>query len=34
MFEPAIIVGVGLGVGFVALSLVDAMYGSIGGVQK
>jgi len=30
MFEPAIIVVVGLGVGFVAWSLVDAMYGSIG----
>jgi type IV pilus assembly protein PilC len=30
MFEPAIILFVGLGVGFVALSLVDAMYGSIG----
>ena len=30
LFEPIIIVVVGLGVGFVALSLVDAMYGSIG----
>jgi type IV pilus assembly protein PilC len=33
LFEPAIIVMVGLVVGFVALSLVQAMYGSLGSNQ-
>lgn len=32
-FEPAVIVFVGLVVGFVAVSLVQAMYGSLGGVK-
>ena len=34
LFEPAVIVVVGIVVGFVALALVQAMYGSLGGVGK
>lgn len=34
LFEPAVIVVVGVVVGFVALALVQAMYGSLGGVGK
>jgi type IV pilus assembly protein PilC len=34
LFEPAVIVIVGVVVGFVALALVQAMYGSLGGVGK
>lgn len=33
MFEPIMIVGVGLMVGFVAVALVSAMYGVLGGVK-
>jgi type IV pilus assembly protein PilC len=33
MFEPIMILFVGLVVGFVAISLVQAMYGILGGVQ-
>jgi type IV pilus assembly protein PilC len=32
-FEPAIIVGVGLVVGFVAVAMVSAMYGIFGQVR-
>ena len=32
-FEPALIVFVGLVVGFVAIALVSAMYGAIGGMK-
>ncbi len=34
LFEPAVIVVVGVVVGFVALALVQAMYGSLGGVGR
>ncbi|MEX2626090.1 MAG: type II secretion system F family protein [Ilumatobacteraceae bacterium] len=34
MFEPAMIIFVGVIVGFVALALVSAMYGVLGGVQE
>lgn len=34
LFEPAVIVVVGIVVGFVALALVQAMYGSLGGVGR
>lgn len=34
MFEPIMIVGVGIVVGFVAIALVSAMYGVLGGVQE
>lgn len=34
LFEPAVIIVVGVVVGFVALALVQAMYGSLGGVGK
>jgi type IV pilus assembly protein PilC len=34
MFEPLMIVGVGLVVGFVAIALVSAMYGVLGGIQE
>ena len=34
MFEPIMIIFVGLVVGFVAVSLVQAMYGLLGGVQE
>ena len=33
MFEPIMIIGVGLMVGFVAVALVSAMYGVLGGVK-
>jgi len=33
MFEPLMIIGVGLMVGFVAVALVSAMYGVLGGVK-
>jgi type IV pilus assembly protein PilC len=33
LFEPVVIVGMGLVVGFVAVALVSAMYGAFGGVQ-
>ena len=33
MFEPIMIIGVGLMVGFVAVALVSAMYGVLGGVR-
>jgi type IV pilus assembly protein PilC len=33
LFEPIMIVGVGAIVGFVALALVSAMYGVLGGVS-
>ena len=34
MFEPIMIVGVGLIVGFVAIALVSAMYGVLGGIKE
>ena len=34
MFEPIMIIGVGLMVGFVAVALVSAMYGVLGGVKE
>ena len=34
MFEPIMIVGVGVIVGFVALALVSAMYGVLGGIKE
>ena len=34
MFEPLMIVGVGLIVGFVAIALVSAMYGVLGGMKE
>lgn len=34
LFEPAMIVGVGLTVGFVAVALVSAMYGVLDGVEQ
>lgn len=34
LFEPIMIVGVGIVVGFVAIALVSAMYGVLGGVQE
>lgn len=34
LFEPAMIIGVGLTVGFVAVALVSAMYGVIDGVEQ
>jgi type IV pilus assembly protein PilC len=34
MFEPIMIIGVGLMVGFVAVALVSAMYGVLGGVRE
>src|SRR5690606_41414231 len=33
MFEPIMIIGVGVIVGFVALALVSAMYGVLGGIK-
>jgi type IV pilus assembly protein PilC len=33
MFEPIMIIFVGVIVGFVAMALVSAMYGVLGGVQ-
>jgi len=34
MFEPIMIIGVGVIVGFVALALVSAMYGILGGIKE
>jgi type IV pilus assembly protein PilC len=34
LFEPAMIIGVGLTVGFVAVALVSAMYGILDGVKE
>ena len=34
MFEPIMIVFVGLIVGFVAVALVSAMYGVLGGIKE
>ena len=34
MFEPIMIVGVGVVVGFVAIALVSAMYGVLGGIKE
>ncbi|MFM8483217.1 MAG: type II secretion system F family protein, partial [Actinomycetota bacterium] len=34
LFEPAMIIGVGLTVGFVAIALVSAMYGVLNGVEQ
>ncbi|MGA0879236.1 MAG: type II secretion system F family protein [Ilumatobacteraceae bacterium] len=34
LFEPAMIIGVGLTVGFVAIALVSAMYGVLDGVEQ
>ena len=34
MFEPIMIVGVGVIVGFVAIALVSAMYGVLGGIKE
>jgi type IV pilus assembly protein PilC len=33
MFEPAMIIGVGIVVGFVAVALISAMYGIYGQVK-